>query len=140
MPVVLNPYLNFAGNTRAAMEFYRTVFGGELTLSTFGENQMPGASAAEAENIMHAELRAPNGILFMASDTPPGMNVSVGSTISMSLSGDDEPQLRSYFQQLSADGAVTMPLEPAPWGDTFGMCTDRFGVNWLVNILGTQAQ
>jgi PhnB protein len=69
----------------------------------------------------------------MASDTPAGMEHGEGSSISVSLSGDD-PELRGYFEALAADGTVTMPLEKQMWGDEFGMCVDRFGVSWLVNV------
>ena len=75
----------------------------------------------------------------MASDTPNGMEYHTGANISMSLSGDNEAELTGYFQKLSAGGTLGMPLEKAPWGDTFGMCTDKFGVNWLVNIAGPKA-
>jgi len=64
------------------------------------------------------------------------MEYKPGTNISMSLSGDNETELRSYYEKLSAGGAVTMPLEKAPWGDTFGMCADQFGINWMVNISG----
>jgi PhnB protein len=75
----------------------------------------------------------------MASDTPPGMPRSEGSSISISLSGDDADELRGYFAKLSDGGTVTMPLEKQMWGDEFGMCVDKFGVTWLVNIAGSAA-
>ena len=80
---------------------------------------------------------AAGGLVLMGADTPNSMDYSPGSTISISLSGDDEAELRGYWDKLSGDGgAVTVPLEPAPWGDVFGMCTDRFGTSWLVNVNG----
>jgi len=82
---------------------------------------------------MHAQLETPAGYTLMASDTPPGMEHSAGSAISVSLSGDGD-ELRSYFEKLSAGGTVTMPLEKQMWGDEFGMCVDQFGVNWMANI------
>jgi PhnB protein len=88
---------------------------------------------------MHAMLEAENGITFMASDTPNNMEYRPGANISMSLNGDDEAELRGYFEKLCDGGMVTMPLEKAPWGDTFGMCTDKYGINWMVNITGGQA-
>ena len=135
MSVVLNPYLSFRDNAREAMEFYRSVFGGDLTVSTFGEL---GAveDPAEKDKVMHAQLTTERGLTLMASDTPPGMDLQQGSSISVSLSGDDEAELRGYWDGLSRDGTVAMPLEKAPWGDTFGMCTDRFGTAWMVNIAG----
>jgi PhnB protein len=83
---------------------------------------------------MHSQLEAENGIIFMASDTPNNMGYSAGAAIGMSLSGDNDAELVGYFEKLSAGGAITMPLEKAPWGDKFGMCTDPFGINWMVNI------
>jgi len=134
MSVLLNPYLSFKDNTRQAMEFYKTVFGGTLDLNTFEASHMP-VGPDEGEMIMHAQLKADNGVTFMAADTPPSHGVyQAGTNISMSLSGDDETVLRGYFEKLSADGKVNYPLEKAPWGDTFGMLTDQFGINWMVNI------
>ena len=138
MQTKLNPYLSFKDNTREAMEFYKTVFGGKLMMSTFKEfhaSQNPG----EDEMIMHSVLEADNGITFMASDTPDRMEYRTGTNFSMSLSGDNEAELRAYFEKLSVGGQITMPLEKAPWGDTFGMLTDKFGVSWLVNIADQKA-
>ncbi len=133
MKTILNPYINFSNNTRAAMEYYKTVFGGKLTMSTFKEYHA-SQDPSEDDKIMHAVLEADNGITFMASDTPGRMEYHPGTNFSMSLSGDNEAELKGYFQKLSVGGMVTMPLEKATWGDTFGMCTDKFGVSWLVNI------
>lgn len=139
MPTTLNPYLAFRDNARDAMNFYQSVFGGELTLSTFGEFQA-SEDPAEAEKIMHAMLTTTQGLVLMGADTPNGMEFSGGSSISISLSGDDETELRGYYEMLSGNGGnVTVPMEQAPWGDVFGMCTDRFGVAWLVNVNNPQA-
>ena len=137
MAVVLNPYLSFRDNAREAMDFYQSVFGGELTRSTFAEGGMPH-DPADAEKIMHSQLVTPGGLTLMASDTPPNMEFTPGNTFSVSLSGgpDADAELRRYWEGLAAGGTVTMPLEVAPWGDAFGMCVDRFGVSWLVNIGG----
>lgn len=137
MATQLNPYLSFRDTARQAIEFYHSVFGGELTMSTFAEFQA-SEDPTEANKIMHSMIETPGGLALMAADTPNSMDYSPGNTISISLSGDDEPELRGYWDRLSADGTVTMPLERAPWGDTFGMCTDRFGVAWQVNIFGPQ--
>jgi PhnB protein len=130
----LNPYLSFKDTTRDAMEFYQSVFGGELYVSTFGE--MGDPEAAEANLVMHASLQTPSGYTLFASDTPPGMELVPGSQITVSLSGDAESaeELRGYWASLSADGTVRMPLERQMWGDDFGMVTDRFGIDWMVNI------
>ena len=135
MTIRLNPYLSFRDNARAAMEFYHSVFGGELTTSTFAEFQASD-DPAEQDKIMHSMLEADNGLVLMGSDTPNSMEHSPGNNISVSLSGDDDATLRGYWDKLSADGTVTMPLSPAPWGDSFGMCVDKFGIAWLVNIAG----
>ena len=129
----LNPHLSFKDNAREAMEFYRSIFDGTLTLNTFQEFHA-SADPNESNKIMHAELRAENGIMFMAADTPNRMEYKPGANISMTLSGDNQPELTRYFEKLSADGTITMPLEKAPWGDTFGMCIDKFGVHWMVDI------
>jgi PhnB protein len=134
----LNPYVNFAGNTREAMDFYHDVFGGELTSNTFGE--YGDASAPEADKIMHSQLETDAGFTLMAADTPPGMELHPGDNVSISLSGDDGDLLRGYWERLSSDGTVTMPLEKQMWGDEFGMCQDKFGLTWLVNIAGTSSE
>ncbi|MGC9378873.1 VOC family protein [Streptomyces sp. MH13] len=128
----LNPYLSFDGDARQAMEFYEQVFGGTLALNTFGA--FGDADAPEADKIMHGMLETPGGFTLMASDTPPGMEYTPGTNFSVSLSGDDETELRGYWEKLSAGGTVAVPLEKQMWGDVFGMCTDRFGVPWMVNI------
>jgi PhnB protein len=128
----LNPYIGFSDTARQALEFYRGVFGGELTLSTFGESGM--ASGPDADRIMHGQLETPAGYTLMAADTPAGMERTVGTNMSVSLSGDDTEELRGYFDKLSDGGTVTMPLEKQMWGDEFGMCVDPFGVSWMVNI------
>ncbi|HEY5321003.1 MAG TPA: VOC family protein [Galbitalea sp.] len=135
MSTRLNPYISFRDQAREAMEFYKTVFGGELTLSTFADLHA-SEDPAEQDKIMHSVLETENGLTLMASDTPNRMDVTPGSNYSISLSGEDEPELHGYWDKLADGGTVTMPLEKAPWGDSFGMCVDRFGVSWLVNISG----
>lgn len=136
MAISLNPYLNFRDGTRDVMVFYASVFGGELTSSTFAESGGMGLDESEQGKVMHSQLVTDNGLTLMAADVPSTMG-EPGANGSISLSGDDEPTLRGYWEKLSDGGTVTVPLEKAPWGDTFGMCTDRFGVDWLVNILGS---
>lgn len=129
----LNPYISFKDNAREAMEFYKSVFGGNLVMNTFKEYHV-SQDPQEDEKIMHAMLEAENGITFMAADTPNGMGYKEGANISMSLSGNNETELRGYWDKLSEGGRVNMPMEKAPWGDTFGMLTDKFGINWMVNV------
>jgi PhnB protein len=135
MTVRLNPYLNFRDNAREAMTFYESVFGGELTVSTFADFQASD-DPAEQDKVMHSQLETPDGLVLMAADTPAGMEYRPQAGVSVSVSGGDEPRLRGYWERLSEGGTVTMPFEKAPWGATFGMCVDRFGTSWMVNAGG----
>jgi PhnB protein len=128
----LNPYVSFSGNARQAMEFYEQVFGGTLTLNTFGEYGTQ--DSPDADKIMHAMLESDSGFTLMGADTPPGMEHHPGNNIAVSLSGDDADELRDYWQKLSDGGTVSVPLEKQMWGDEFGMCEDQFGIPWMVNI------
>jgi PhnB protein len=138
MSIHLNPYLGFRDTARQAMDFYQSVFGGDLTSSTFAEFQA-SEDPAEKDKIMHSMLSTDSGLTLMAADTPNSMDYTPGMNYSISLSGgsEDEAELRRYWDMLSDGGTVTMPLDRAPWGDIFGMCTDKFGVSWLVNIAGS---
>ncbi|WP_241386928.1 VOC family protein [Rhodococcus sp. CH91] len=133
MTTRFNPYLAFRDSAREAMEFYRTVFGGELAVTTFAEMNV-AEDPSEKDKVMHSMLTADPGFVLMASDTPNSMDYTPGTNFSLSLSGDDEAVLRGYWEALSKGGRVDMPLERAPWGDLFGMCADRFGVSWMVSI------
>lgn len=137
MATRLNPYLSFRDTASQAMDFYQSVFGGELTRSTFGEGQA-SEDPAEKDKIMHSMLETDGGLVLMASDTPNSMESTPGTNYSVSLSGQDEAELRGYWDKLADGGAVTVPLEKAPWGDSFGMCVDMFGVSWMVNITAQQ--
>ena len=134
----LNPYISFDGNARAAMKFYQTVFGGTLTVSTFGEFGMKEAGLAR--KVMHAMLETDNGFTLMASDLGPGMEHHPGDNITVSLSGDDRETLRGYWKKLARTGEVTMALEKQAWGDEFGQCRDKFGIAWMVNIAQPAAE
>lgn len=129
----LNPYLNFDGAAAEAMAFYQSVLGGELHSDAYGA--AGGEYGADPDAIMHAQLETPAGFVLMASDVPPGVPHQVGNNISVSISGGDEEQLRGWFDALSEGGTPGVPFEKAPWGDTFGMFTDRFGINWMVNAV-----
>jgi len=133
MTVRLNPYLSFRDNAREAMTFYHSVFGGELAVSTFADFHA-NADPTEGDKIMHSQLETPDGLVLMGADTPDGMEYRPQAGVSVSLSGDDEARLRGYWERLSEGGTVTMPFEKAPWGATFGMCVDRFGTSWMVNV------
>ena len=140
MSINLNPYLNFPdAKAREAMEFYQSVLGGELNVMTFGDMGTEGPLATQ---VMHGQLEVPGGLVLMGADAPPEMvQVTFGDNVSVSLSGgpEDADRLREWFAGLSSGGQVRQPLEVAPWGDEFGMFTDRFGINWLANIAGSAA-
>jgi PhnB protein len=129
----LNPYINFDGDARQALEFYREVFGGTLRVHTYGD--IAQQTGQMADKIMHGMLETPGGFTLMGADNPSG-KVTVGDNFSVSLSGDDDAELRGYWEKLTVGGSVSVPLEKQMWGDVFGMCTDRFGVPWMVNISG----
>ena len=138
MATTLNPYITFRDKAREAMDFYQSVLGGELTRTTFGESHMD-VEPSEVDNIMHSQLETPSGLTLMAADIPSSMDYNHGNNIAVSISGDDEAELRSWFEGLSAGGTVQADFAKAPWGDTFGMFTDKFGVDWMVNALGDQS-
>jgi PhnB protein len=127
----LNPYLSFNGNAHEALEFYASVFGGNLSTMKFGDM---GRQGPDADRIMHGQLDTEAGYTLMAADITSDMQPSSISGVTVSLSGDDSARLHGYWEKLSAGGTVTMPLEKQAWGDEFGMCMDRFGVPWMVNI------
>lgn len=134
----LNPYINFKDNARQAMQFYKSVFGGELTMSTFKEGGAIKDGPA-ADLLMHSMLIVGPEMTLMASDAhPQHMESKEPVGMSMSLSGEssDEEKLRDYWNKLAVGGTITVPLEKAPWGDTFGMLTDKFKIDWMVNIAG----
>ena len=137
MATKLNPYISFRDTAGEAMDFYQSVLGGELTRNTFGEYQVSD-NPDEAGKIMHSQLETPSGLTLMAADTPNTMEHNPGSNVAVSLSGEDEAELRGYFEGLSAGGTVQADFAKATWGDTFGMFTDKFGINWMVNALGEQ--
>ena len=142
MAVKLNSYISFKDNAREAAEYYHGIFGGELTLSTFEEyasSEMPVADD-EKNKIMHAAIMGDNGIELFMADTPSNVPYEDGARISLTLNGDNETLLRGYWEKLAADGKVTLPLDKAPWGDTFGMLTDKFGINWMVDVAASEKE
>ncbi len=135
MTTTLNSYIHFNGNAREAMAFYQSVFGGEVLSSTYGEAASDDMLAEEAmkDKLMHAHLHGAT-IELMGSDTPSGMDTAEGSRITLSINGNDEAEQRGYWEKLSDGAHILVPLDKAPWGDIFGMLTDKFGVNWMVDI------
>jgi PhnB protein len=138
MAVRLNPYLNFPGTAREAMTFYHGVLGGELATTTFAAGGM-SHGPADDEKLMHAQLDGENGLTLMGADIPSDWPSGPISGFSVSLSGDDAEALTRYWNGLAQGAKIDQPLVEAPWGDTFGMLTDRFGVAWMVNITGAKA-
>lgn len=127
----LNPYLMFDGNARAALTFYQEVFGGELTLNTFGQYN---PTAANADKIMHGQLDTPAGYTLMGTDNNGREPAAETDSAAVSVSGDDAEELRGYWEKLSNGAQIDVPLTKQAWGDDFGMCTDTYGIRWLVNI------
>lgn len=126
-----NAYLNFDGNCREAMQFYQKSLGAELQLVTFGE--MPGNPPEVKDRIMHARL-AKGSTLLMGSDLMPGMPHQKGTNFSIAVHCDSVPEIEGYFNALGEHGKITMPLQATPWAQRFGMLTDQFGVNWMLNL------
>src|SRR5215217_4920070 len=134
----LNVYLAFDGNCDEAINFYKKVLGGEIiTRQTFGEAPMPSDENSK-NRIMHIHFKSEN-IELMASDSMPGQPVSSGSNISLSINLTDENEQTKIFNALAEDGTITMPLADQFWGARFGMLTDRFGFNWMLNCQKPQS-
>jgi PhnB protein len=135
--VTLNPYLNFPGNTEEAFNFYKSVFGGEfITLQRFKDTpEGDRASAEDKDKIMHVSLPIGKGNILMATDAVDSMGHKLipGNNFYLSLNTESEEETKKIFNTLSAGGKVTMPLDKTFWGAYFGMLTDKFGVQWMVN-------
>ncbi len=133
MALILNPYVNLRGTAREALEFYQSVLGGDLQIMTFAD--FPDmAPPGEEHLVMHGQLSTGDGLTLMASDTPSTMEYGALAGMSISLSGEDAEKLQAFWDGLSAGGTVTMPYLSPPWGGTFGMFTDRFGVDWMISL------
>lgn len=132
----VNPYLNFGGNCEEAFNFYQSVFGGEFA-SKMRFKDMPSehpTAESEGEKIVHVSLPIGQGTILMGSDRPEAMGPgTIGNNFSISINTESEEEATKLFNRLSADGQVTMPLEKAFWGAYFGMLTDKFGIQWMVN-------
>jgi len=131
---ILNPYLSFRDDAREAMEFYQSVFGGDLQVMTFADVPGMGHDPSENDKVMHSMLTSPGGLVLMASDTPNSMEHRSPQSVSLSISGEDDAELQRYWDALSADGTVTMPYETPPWGGKFGMLIDKFGFAWYLAL------
>jgi PhnB protein len=132
----INPYLTFSGNCEEAFTFYKSVFGGEFTnFQRFGDAPSePKPSAEEGKKIMHVALPIGQGSIIMGSDQPESYGKTiVGNNFSISIITESEEESNQIFNRLSAGGKITMPLEKTFWGAYFGMLTDKFGIQWMVN-------
>ena len=131
-------YLNFPGTAREAFQFYETVFGTKIAMmQTFGETSfMPNVPDAAKSKIMHVQLPITESVQLMASDVVEGLSppVTFGNNFHISIVANDKAEADRVFAALSASGRVTMALANAPWGPYFGMCADRFGVQWMVSL------
>ena len=134
----INPYLNFPGNTEEAFNFYRSVFGGEFTIVMRYKDMPEGSdnlSAEDREKLMHISLPIGNGNILMGTDAmgSMGQSLTVGNNFVLSISTKSEAETDKIFNGLSAGGQVTMPLQQTFWSPYFGMLTDKFGIQWMVN-------
>lgn len=136
MSLKLISYLHFNGNAREAAAFYQSVFGGDLQLSTFAEyasEEMP-VSDVDKDKVMNAYLKGDNGVQLMLSDIPSYMEYDDGHRMSLALNTNDEAQGRALWDKLSAGGTITVDLQKSMWNSIFGMFTDKFGVDWMLDI------
>lgn len=136
MPTI-NPYLNFKGNTEEAFTFYKSIFGGDF-LSVQRFKDTPEATRLpekDLNKIMHIALPIGNGNILMATDAleSVGHAITQGNNFHLSVSTDSDEETRTLFNALAAGGKVTVPLDKMFWGSYFGMCTDKFGVQWMVS-------
>ena len=141
----VNVYLTFNGNCETAFGFYKSVFGGEFAnLVRFKDMPPPGAtlSAEAGEKIMHVALPVSTETLLMGSDTGDdrASGFVAGNNFAISINSDTRNETDRIFKDLAKDGTVTMPLMEAPWGDYFGMFTDKFGINWMISHNPKMAQ
>ena len=132
--MTINAYLTFAGECRAAFEFYRSVFGGEfLFMQTFGDGPDDMGVPEELKDaVMHVSLPIGNSVLMGSDNAPQGPPLAVGNNFSLSVDAESREHADQLLARLSAGGAVTMPMDETFWGAYFGMCSDRFGINWMV--------
>lgn len=133
--IILESYLFFDGNCRQAMEFYKSIFGGQLDIVTY--EKVPGTKPENKDKVIHANLRSAD-LHIMASDSGTGPVAGV-ARVQLSLSGSDEPKLRKIFDQLSEGGKVRSPLQKAFWGDLHGALSDKFGIDWMMTIGSKEA-
>ena len=134
----INPYLVFNGDCEAAFEFYKSVFGGEFNdINRFGE--MPAIEGQEMpeelkSKIMHVSYNIGSSVLMGSDSNPMQGNVSFGQNVSLSINAESKEEADKVFAGLADGGQITMPIQNTFWGAYFGMCTDKFGMMWMVNF------
>ena len=138
--VRLNPYLGFKNQAREALEFYRSVLGGELDISTYGgmpaDSGMP-IDEADKDLVMHGQLETPSGLTLMASDTGSMMPYDAatsGVTVALTGGPEDYDDVASAYAKLAEGGTDAIPFDKAPWGDFYGQVTDRYGITWMFDV------
>ncbi len=135
--VTVNPYLNFNGTTEAAFNFYRSVFGGDfITLQRFKDtSEADRIQEADRDKIMHVALMVGKGTVLMGTDALESMGhpLSVGNNFFLSISAESEEEAENYFEKLSAGGKISIPLKKTFWGAYFGILTDKFGIQWMID-------
>jgi PhnB protein len=130
----LNPYIDFSGKCREALEFYKQCLNGEIVMvQTFGEAPV-NAEEKDKSRIMHSEFKA-EGVHFMASDGMTGRKAKAGDNISLTIHFTDEKEQEKVFKALAEGGKVTQPLEDTFWGARFGMLVDGYGIHWMLNCM-----
>ena len=127
-------HLNFRGDARAALAFYQSVFGGQLTIVTYADAHAV-QNPAEAEQVMWGQVAAENGFCVMAYDVPSRLEWSAGEIpFFVSVRGADAEEIRGYWEKLAEGAAIVQALAPAGWSPLYGMLKDRFGVTWVLDV------
>lgn len=140
-------YLNFANKTEEAFNYYKSIFGGEFVggISRFGgippQKGQPPLAEAEKNLVMHIDLPILGGFHLMGTDAPEsmGFKVNMGNNVHINLEPDSKEEADKLFKALATDGKVTMPLQDMFWGAYYGSCTDKYGVQWMVNVTSSGA-
>ena len=138
----VNPYLNFPGNTEEAFNFYKSVFGGEFLAVTrfreFGGGAM-GMPEADLDKIAHISLPLGAGCILMGTDvteSSPG-KLTMGNNVYITLEPDTIDEAQGLFDGLSQGGRIEMPMQRTEWAELYGICADKYGVQWMVNYTGS---
>ncbi|WP_433347950.1 VOC family protein [Micromonospora sp. CA-111912] len=134
MGITTTTHLNFRAAARQALEFYQSVFGGQIALVTYSDAHNVSAPA-EADQIMWGQVRADNGFHVMAYDVPGNQSYGPGDkAVFVSVRSQDEDEITTYWKGLSEGAIVLQDLGPAGWAPLYGMLKDRFGVTWVLDV------